>query len=90
MTFIQFATGFDEFYSIDGGQNLQEEGRTALHLAIVRNDIIMVNNLLKDGANPNLLDVFGYTPLELSLRENFTNIAKQILRFSNKIDFKSA
>jgi ankyrin repeat protein len=76
MTFIQFATGFDENYDIDGGQNLQEEARTALHLSVVRNDIVMVNNLLKDGANPNKMDCLGYTPLELSLRENFTNIAK--------------
>lgn len=59
-------------------------------MAVMRNDLVMVNNLLKDGANPNLLDSFGHTPLELSLRENFSNVAKQILKFSNKIDFKSA
>ena len=65
MTFIQFSRGFDENYDIDS--EIVEEKRTALHLAVQKNDVTMVNNLLKDGADPNLLDSFGYTPLELSL-----------------------
>ena len=87
MTFIQFSRGFDENYDIDS--EIGEDKRTALHLAVQKNDVTMVNNLLKDGADPNLLDSYGYTPLELSLRENLTMIAKSILRFSNKIDFRS-
>ena len=74
MTFIQFSRGFNENYDIDS--EIGEDKRTALHLAVQKNDVTMVNNLLKDGADPNLLDSYGYTPLELSLRENLTMIAK--------------
>ena len=88
MSFIQFVRGFDEKYDIN--QQMNEENRTALHIAVQKNDLAMVNNLLKDGADPNLLDAYGYTPLELSLRENLTLIAKQILKFSGKINFRSA
>jgi ankyrin repeat protein len=76
MTFCQFATGFDPKFEIDNGYDLDGDGRTALHLAVVNNDIVMVNNLLKDGANPNFIDSFGCTPLEISLKENLTSIAK--------------
>ena len=58
VTFRQFAKGFSDNgkYNIDGGQKIQEDGRTSLHLAVIKNDQAMVNNLLKDGADPNLLD----------------------------------
>jgi ankyrin repeat protein len=89
MTFLQFARGFNENFDINSGQDICDESKTALHLAVIHNDIVMVNNLLKDGANPNLVDGLGQSPLELSLRENLTAIAKQILKFSSCIDFKS-
>ena len=57
MTFIQFSRGFDENYDIDS--EIGEDKRTALHLAVQKNDVTMVNNLLKDGADPNLLDSYG-------------------------------
>lgn len=47
----------------------------------------MVNNLLKDGADPNIADFFQNTPLADALElENF-EMAKLILKFAQKIDF---
>jgi len=44
MTFKQFVEeflGMDD-YNVDGGQIYQEDGRTALHLAVLKNDQAMV------------------------------------------------
>jgi ankyrin repeat protein len=50
----------------------------------------MVNNLLKDGANLNLLDNYQNSPLVLAIQDNRTAIAQLLLQFSDRIDFKSA
>lgn len=61
--------------------------RTSLHSAVINNDRAMVNNLLKDGADPNIADFFQNTPLADALElENF-EMAKLILKFAQKIDF---
>lgn len=88
MTFKQFAQGFsiDKKYNINS-QNEDLEMRTSLHSAVINNDRAMVNNLLKDGADPNIADFFQNTPLADALElENF-EMAKLILKFAQKIDF---
>lgn len=89
MTFKQFAQGFatDKKYDINS-QNEDLEMRTSLHQAVLNKDRAMVNNLLKEGADPNLADFFSNTPLADALEyENF-EIAKLILKFADRIDFK--
>lgn len=62
--------------------------RTSLHSAVINNDRAMVNNLLKDGADPNIADFFQNTPLADALElENF-EMAKLILKYAQKIDFQ--
>ena len=72
MTFLQFAKGFAHGgeYDIDGGQEFHPDGRTSLHLAVLRNDLVMISNLLQDGANPNKLDHSYLSPLGLAARED--------------------
>lgn len=91
MSFGQFASGFveEDKYDIDGGQYLQEDGRTSLHLAVINNDQAMVNNLLKEGASPNRPDKQQQTPLGLAIRENYTDITTLILKSPSRIKFKS-
>jgi hypothetical protein len=36
----------------------------------------MVNNLLKDGANPNCIDEYGFSPLGLALDLNLNSIGR--------------
>ena len=50
----------------------------------------MVNNLLKEGANPNLLDNYQYSPLGLALNKSLIAVSKLILKFSQRINFKTA
>ena len=47
----------------------------------------MVNNLLKDGADPNLADFFSNTALAEALELENYDMAKLILKFVQKIDF---
>ena len=58
-------------------------------MAVIKNDQAMVNNLLKEGADPNLLDNYSYSPLGLALTHNLIAISKLILKFSQKINFKT-
>ena len=58
---------------------MQEDGRTSLHLAVLRNERIMVDNLMKDGANPNLLDNYQNSPLALAIQDNRTVVAQILL-----------
>lgn len=53
----------------------------------MNNDQAMVNNLLKDGANPNLIDNNNFSPLTLALHENLFDISNLILKYSDKINF---
>ena len=56
---------------------------------MVNDDRTMTSNLLKDGANPNIVDSYQYTPLGLAIQQNHMDIAKLILKFSEKINFKT-
>lgn len=63
------------------------EMRTNLHQAVINDDRAMVNNLLKDGADPNLADFYSNTPLADAIDLENYEMAKIILKFSQKIDF---
>ena len=61
--------------------------RTSLHMAVLNNDRAMVENLLKDGADPNLGDFYLNTPLADAIDSESTEIAELILKYSDKINF---
>ena len=92
MTFLQFAKGFVEGgeYDVDGGQDIQVDSRTSLHLAVIKNDIVMINNLLQDQANPNKLDHHYLSPLGLAIKEDRIDIANLILKYASRINFRTA
>lgn len=43
------------------------QGKTALHQAVLANNPVFVNALLRHGADPTIKDKYGYTPLTLAL-----------------------
>ena len=49
----------------------------------------MVDNLLKEQADPNIMDNMNLTPLGLALNLNYSGILKLILKYDNLINFAS-
>lgn len=93
MSFKEFASSIayqeDEPYNIDGGCMIQEDGRSALHIAVLKNDQAMVTNLLMEGADPNIKDACGMNALSLAFNQNHMSISKIIMKTTKKIDFTS-
>ena len=78
--------------SIDVSTGRDEEDETALHKATKEGHIKCVEVLLEHGANMNVQNIFGETPLHVALlnynisKENRHNIIKSILKYGTKID----
>ncbi|KAH6888428.1 hypothetical protein B0T10DRAFT_488158 [Thelonectria olida] len=54
---------------------LDESGRTALHIAVEREGLAVVTELLQHGADTNIQDYSGATPLQLAVQHEFGAIA---------------
>ena len=54
-------------------------GNTALHIASLAGQDLIVENLLEAGANPNLQAHGGFTPLYMAAQEGHADIVKQLL-----------
>lgn len=75
MTFKQFGHAMmglkeEKDYDVDAGYLFDEDSRTALHKAVLKNDQAMVTNLLKDGSNPNIKDCYDMNPLTMAFNQN--------------------
>ena len=49
---------------------INERGETALFMAVKRNNRPMIEMLLKKGANPNLVDELGVSPMMVATYNN--------------------
>lgn len=70
----------DEYFTHRNMANLN-----ALHIAVLQSNSVLICWLLEQGANPNLADDLGYTPLHLSVIMNQMEIVK-ILLASDQIE----
>ncbi len=61
-------------------------GETALHIVVARRDATWLGFLLQKGANPNLRDKKGITPLMLATQLRFVDGVKTLLAKKAKID----
>ena len=68
--------------NIDNNKSELDVKQLELLLAIKNNDIIAVNNLLKEGVNPNFQDEDGFSPLHRAIEKNNLDLVKALL--SNK------
>ncbi|XP_067892237.1 BRCA1-associated RING domain protein 1 [Heterodontus francisci] len=57
------------------------KGETPLHIASIKGDIAAVEQLLENGANPNIKDNAGWTPLHEACNHGHVEIAELLLKF---------
>ncbi|KAM9305633.1 BRCA1-associated RING domain protein 1 [Gastrophryne carolinensis] len=57
------------------------KGETLLHIASIKGDIEGVEELLKNGANPNVKDNAGWTPLHEACNHGHTNVVELLLQY---------
>lgn len=61
-------------------------GETALHIVVARRDLTWLEFLLSKGANPNLADQDGTTPLMLATRLRFAEGAEALINHGAQVD----
>ena len=64
-------------------------GRTALHIAVDRRDIVWLNYLASNGANPNIADKSGVTPLMRASRIGFFEGVEALVKAGAQVDTPS-
>ncbi len=66
-----------------------DTGDTALHIVVKRSDVPWLGFLLQGGADPNLRDRAGNTPLLLATVNNFTEGVRILLLVNARVDLKN-
>jgi ankyrin repeat protein len=61
-------------------------GDTALHITTRNRELDWVGYLLKKGADPNIADAKGYTPLMIAAQIGFEEAAEWMVRLGAKVD----
>ena len=64
-------------------------GRTALHIAVERRDVVWLNYLASNGANPNIADKNGVTPLMSASRIGFFEGVEALVKAGAQVDTPS-
>ncbi|XP_051877165.1 BRCA1-associated RING domain protein 1 [Pristis pectinata] len=57
------------------------KGETPLHIASIKGDIAAVEQLLENGANPNIKDNAGWTPLHEACNHGHVKVVQKLLQF---------
>ena len=65
-------------------------GQTGLHLVVERRDVLWINFLLQNGANPNIADNRGVTPLVLAAQLGFVDGVQALVSGGAKVDVANA
>lgn len=65
-------------------------GETALHIVTQRRDVLWMQFLLAQGANPNIADVKGVTPLVLATQLGFLDGAETLIAKGARVDVPNA
>lgn len=65
-------------------------GETALHIVVARRDLVWLRFLLQKGANPNMADKRGVTPLVLATNLGFNDGVEALVDGGARIDVTNA
>jgi len=66
------------------------DGTTALHWAVYRNDVGLIDRLLAAGANPNARNDYGSTPLALAAVVGNVEVIKKLLKAGADVESANA
>ncbi|TKZ32041.1 ankyrin repeat domain-containing protein [Brachyspira catarrhinii] len=80
----------NEDNEISATENIEDNNKDELDVrqlellvAIKNNDIIAVNNLIKDGVNPNFQDEDGFSPLHRAIENNNLDLVNALLSYED-------
>ena len=62
------------------------DGRTALHYAVIENDVPEIRRLLAVGVVPGAADKAGWTPLHFAAQECFAEAARLLIQYGASVD----
>ena len=65
-------------------------GESALHIVVERRDLTWINFLLREGANPNIRDNKGVTPLVLATQLGFVDGASALITKGAQVDIPNS
>jgi ankyrin repeat protein len=72
-----------------GAESLDSFGRSDLHRAVVKGDLLELRRLLNDGLDPNLQDATGMTPLHFAAQEWHPDLAQTLLEGGARVDVQA-
>ena len=61
-------------------------GRTGLHIAVARRDIVWLNYIAAEGANPNIADNRGVTPVMLASQQGWVEGVQALIKAGAQVD----
>ncbi len=61
-------------------------GETALHIVTQRRDLVWIRFLTQNGANPNIADKKGVTPLVLAVNLGIPEAVEELIRVGARVD----
>ena len=81
--------GFKENLDMDSIEEIDEEKNTILHHCVEKGAYDFVDALVYNGADPNVKNKYGETPVHIAARNDFDNIMELLLEFGGDVTVKN-
>lgn len=81
--------GFKENLDMDSIEEVDEEKNTILHYSVEKGAYDFVDALVYNGADPNIKNKYGETPVHIAARNDFDDIMELLLEFGGDVTIKN-
>lgn len=81
--------GFKENLDMDSIEEIDEEKNTILHHCVEKGTYDFVDALVYNGADPNVKNKYGETPVHIAARNDFDKIMELLLEFGGDVTIKN-
>jgi ankyrin repeat protein len=81
--------GFKENLDMDSIEEIDEEKNTILHHCVEKGAYDFVDTLVYNGADPNVKNKYGETPVHIAARNDFDKIMELLLEFGGDVTIKN-